>query len=121
MTSARFLPRHRIRFGAEFQRAYRRRNVVSNGSLTVYGAANELPHPRLGLSVSRRVGKAVLRNRWKRLLREAFRLELGRLPAGLDLVVVVRGPEPPPLPDLREALVRLADKLARRLAREKSR
>ena len=46
--------------------------------------------PRLGLSVSRKVGGAVERNRVKRVLRDAFAAESSRLPAGMDAVVVAR-------------------------------
>ncbi|MEX0655152.1 MAG: ribonuclease P protein component [Phycisphaeraceae bacterium] len=64
------------------------------GPLVFHARPNGLGFNRLGLSVGRRVGNAVVRGRVKRLLREAFRLEQLAEPQGYDIVVVVR-PHPP--------------------------
>jgi len=112
MGDQRFLSVYRIRRGADFQRAYRRRCTASDDRLLVFGCPNDLPHPRLGLSVSRKVGGAVVRNRWKRLLREAFRLTREKLPVGVDLVVIPRPNAEPTLAGLLESLPRLAAKVA---------
>ncbi len=84
----------------------------SRGPLTIYALPNSLGHPRLGLSVSRRVGTAVLRNRIKRLLREAFRLSQHELPGAFDYVIVVRPHQPLKLADYQQILLDLAHRLA---------
>ncbi|MGE0610306.1 MAG: ribonuclease P protein component [Pirellulales bacterium] len=110
-----FRPAQRLRAGGDFKRVYQRKRSVADGVLIVYGCESELPHPRLGLSVSRKVGNAVTRNRWKRLIREAFRLAQVRLPAGVDLVVLPRPGVTPQLEPIRRSLVDAARRLARKL------
>jgi ribonuclease P protein component len=117
MTDHSFPARFRIRRGVDFQRAYRRRLIASDECLVLHGCENGLDHPRLGLSVSRKVGGAVERNRWKRLLREAFRLSRDDLPGGLDLVIVPRPGVVPDLARLLESLPALAARLGRKARR----
>ena len=85
----------------------------------VHGCENGLDHPRLGLSVSRKVGGAVVRNRWKRLLREAFRLVRRELPRGIDLVVIPRAQVEPELQRLMASLAELARRAERKLQRSR--
>ena len=105
MAEQRFRAEYRIRHAKEFQRAFGRRCAASDGRLVVFGCSNGLPFPRLGLSVSRKVGGAVKRSRWKRLLREAFRLSRESLPVGIDFVVLPRQGVEPVLADLLAGLV----------------
>jgi ribonuclease P protein component len=114
--SERFLTQYRLKRGADFERAFQRRRPASDDCLLIYVCENGLGHPRLGASVSRKVGGAVVRNRWKRLLREAFRLGREELPAGLDLVVIPRVKEPPPLLALQASLVRVSARAAKKLS-----
>jgi ribonuclease P protein component len=83
--------RQRLSRSAEFERVYRHGRSSANRHLVLYSFPNaSTDRPRLGLSVSRKVGGAVERNRVKRLLREAFARVEGELCAGQDLVVVAR-------------------------------
>jgi ribonuclease P protein component len=116
--SFRFRPREHLRRPKDFQRVYDRRRSVSDGWLIVYARENELPYLRLGLSVSRKFGNAVQRNRLRRLYREAFRLTRHEMPTGLDLVLIPRQIEQPTLEDLKQSLPRLVRQAARKMGLE---
>ncbi|HEY2840989.1 MAG TPA: ribonuclease P protein component [Pirellulales bacterium] len=116
MPEAGLPPEYRLRFKADFDRVYAGRQSVADGVLRMVALPGECPHARLGLSVSRRVGNAVRRNRFKRLLREAFRLSRAELPP-LDLIVIPIGRGTPQLEPLQASIRQLSRRLAKRLAR----
>jgi ribonuclease P protein component len=114
--------RRRLSRSAEFERVYRQGRSKGNRFLVLYAFprgeddASEDDGPRLGLSVSRKVGGAVERTRVKRCLREAFWAQAERLPDSADYVVVAR-PDARDLaerdgtPGVQRALEELVDQL----------
>ena len=90
-------PRHDRRFPRscrltsrrQFLEVYKKGRRASTASLTVFGTTNNVGYSRIGLTVSRKVGGAVLRSRVKRLLREVFRLHRQEFEPPMDLVINV--------------------------------
>jgi ribonuclease P protein component len=116
--------RGRLSRSAEFDRVYRQGRSHGSRVLVLYAFPRaDDEEARFGLSVSRKVGGAVERNRVKRLLREAYREEAPRVKRGHDLVVLAR-PEARALADreglegVRGALVELLDRAELRLGDE---
>lgn len=81
--------RGRLTRSAEFDAVYRRGRSAASRHLVAYAFPSERDETRLGVAVSRKVGNAVVRNRLKRQLREAF-AAIEPPPAGLDVVLVAR-------------------------------
>ena len=109
----------RLRRQRDFERVYAAGCRAGDGWLLVYAdVGGESRGTRFGLSVSKKHGNAVRRGRLKRLLREAFRLQQGDLPGGLDLVLIPRQGNDPTLEEFKVSLLELAEKLAEKLAEE---
>lgn len=107
----RFPKEMHLRKRAEFDRVFQRKRSVADRVLVVYGLPNDRNVSRLGLVVSKRVGKAHRRNRWKRLIREVFRLEQHTLQPAIDLVVIPRQGVEPDFESIRRSFRRLTKKL----------
>ncbi len=82
----------RLTRGSDFLRVRRQGHSWAHPLLVVSADRNELGVTRFGFIVSRRIGKAVVRNRVKRQLREAVRCHLGEVPAGWDVVILAKAP-----------------------------
>ena len=79
-----------LKLNTDFRRVYRRGKSVAGGYVVVYAMPNKRQLNRLGLSVSTSVGKAVVRNRIKRIMRESWRDLDAKIPAGFDFVIIAR-------------------------------
>jgi ribonuclease P protein component len=90
--------RHRLSRSRDFDTVYRHGRSVATRFLVLYSfARDDDGPPRIGFAVPRGTGSAVVRNRVKRQLREAWRARIGHVPEGRDFILIAR-------PGLAEAL-----------------
>lgn len=112
----RFRPYEHLRRRDDFARVFAARCRAGDDVLLVYAVANDLEWSRIGMSVSRRIGNAVVRNFVRRRIREAFRGNKDRIPRGFDFVCVAKANAQDRQVDVEASLVRLA---ARAVSRSK--
>lgn len=95
-----------------FRRLYQRGKTAADGRLALYARPNGQRKNRLGLTVSTKLGHAVVRNRTRRRLREIYRIHEEQLIRGTDLVVVARvRAAHSSFHQLEQSFLRLAEKL----------
>jgi len=84
-----------LKKNSEFQKVFRNGISAANNFLVIYAYKRQpdnKEHSRVGMAVSKKIGKAVRRNRTKRILREIWRINNGNIKRGYDFVLVARAP-----------------------------
>ena len=110
-----FPARLRVKSRQDFDAAFARGKVIADATLVVQVMRESVSETqtRLGLSLSKKVGNSPIRNRWKRLIREAFRLNHAQLPTGYMLVIRPRKGAKPEFYPIQQSIRNLARRLAR--------
>lgn len=125
-TAYGFPKTRRVTSGSDFSRIIRRGAVAADDTLVVNALRTEASRcgdaspsvataGRLGVTIPTKTGNAVMRNRWKRLIREAYRLQQHELPAGFDFIVRPRRGAVADFSRVHQSLGRLARRAATRV------
>jgi len=104
----------RLKKSYEFQAVFEKHLSSSDNRLIVYARSNQLRRSRVGISAGRRLGSAVRRNRYRRTLREAFRLLQHELPVGYDYVLIPRPAQSVSTELYRKSLLEICHRLHKR-------
>lgn len=112
MRSMRLRPQHRIRKAVEFQACREKGKKVFSKHLICLFNKNDYPHPRIGLIVTKKIGPAVIRNRWKRVIRDFFRTHMEHFNESIDCVFIVKATfRSKPPEDFKSELAKLMGKI----------
>ena len=114
-SSEAFPAKLRIKKRDEFQAAFKEGKVAADGVLVVHAVRAEAGPTRMGISIAKRVGNAPKRNRWKRLIREAFRRQRAQLPDGLQIIIRPKKGATADAASIRNSVKTLLQRLDRKL------
>ena len=115
LVSQEFPKSSRVRKQADFDAVYRDSVHAADDVLVVQAVSNGQEKTRLGLSIGRKVGNAVVRNRWKRAIREVFRKSVQQFPVGIDIVVRPRKDAELSYAAIERSMPRLVARIAKKL------
>ncbi len=82
----------RLKKNWEFKRVYRHGRAVVSRNIVLYYFPNGMDYNRIGFSISKKVGKSVVRNKIKRIYREAYYAIEEKLRVGYDIILIARKP-----------------------------
>ncbi|MGB7347782.1 MAG: ribonuclease P protein component [Pirellulaceae bacterium] len=112
-----FSKTQRVIHGDDFTMILRRGVCVADGVLVLFAVATADDRlPRLGITIPKKTGNAVARNRWKRLIRESYRTQQESIPNGIDFIVRPKKGAKPDWKSIKKSVPKLAAKAAKKLA-----